>query len=86
MAFSVVYHCMISWAITEVSAWLLKGWSADANMLTGYGSGYQYGAVATTSPQAPQQQTSTGDELVAELMQATQGVRISFHRNEVSVQ
>lgn len=74
---------MISWAITEVFGRLLQGWSADANMLTGYGGGYQYGAVATTSPQAPQQQTSTGDELVAELMQATQGVRISFSTRTV---
>ena len=43
-------------------------------MLTGYGGGYQYGPVTTSTPQQPQQQRNTGDELVAELMQATQGV------------
>lgn len=45
-------------------------------MLTGYGGGYQYGPVTTSAPQQPHQQRNTGDELVAELMQATQGVSI----------
>lgn len=47
-------------------------------MLTGYGGGYQYGPVTTAAPQQPQQQRNTGDELVAELMQATQGVRLVY--------
>ena len=54
----------------------MQGWSAEGNLLTGYGGGYQYGPVTTAAPQQPQQQRNTGDELVAELMQATQGVSV----------
>ena len=53
---------------------VVQGWNAEGNMLTGYGGSYQYGPVTTAAPQQPQQQRNTGDELVAELMQATQGV------------
>ncbi len=62
--------------VAEVLPQMVQGWSAEGNLLTGYGGGYQYGPVTTAAPQQPQQQRNTGDELVAELMQATQGVSI----------
>ena len=51
----------------------LQGWNAEANMLTGYGGGSALGPMgATYTAAASQQSRSTGDELAAGLMQATQ--------------
>jgi hypothetical protein len=54
----------------------MQGWSAESNMFAGYGGGYPYAPVGAAVQPPQQQRGTTGDELAADLMRATQAVRL----------
>ena len=53
----------------------MQGWSAEPNMFAGYGGGYPYAPVGAPIQPPQQQRGTTGDELAADLLRATQAVR-----------